>query len=68
MVIELIGGPSDGLLMDCHADPPVSFVMPVQCQNLGHMYVSECRCSCHEVEHILRYFFAGSYPLSLADA
>lgn len=57
MLIELLGGPVDGMLLDkfLKGKPPRSFILPAVCLGVGYVYVSEIDGS----EDFIQYRFCG---------
>lgn len=42
MLIELVGGPVDGMILDApQGKPPRQFILPAMCLGIGYVYVSE---------------------------
>lgn len=56
MLIELVGGPVDGMILDAIAqDPPRQFILPNHCIGIGYVYVSELKPE----NYFVQYRFSG---------
>ena len=60
IIIEIIGGPSDGLTLESPSIPPPFFSLPTDVNKVRAVYQSQCQCRCHSTVHEgLCYHFCG---------
>ena len=56
MIIELIGGPADGMILDSmFSKVPDQFILPAVCLGIGYVYVGES----DPENDLVRYRFTG---------
>ncbi len=62
MLVELLGGPADGMILDCLTPPPRQFILPQACHGIGSVYVTKLVVD----DDFIQYCFTGYCSLRYA--
>lgn len=63
IIIEIMGGPNDGLIFKAPECMPLCFSLPTEVNSVRAIYLSQCRCHINKNENI-RYYFRGYHTVN----
>jgi|LakMenEpi03Aug12_release.lakeMendotaPanAssembly.Ray.scaffolds.fasta_scaffold253328_2 hypothetical protein len=67
MIVELIGGPLDGTLVDGPINMPFCVSFPTACEAERAIYRASCGCGCHRLTDKSTPFFFSGYDICAAS-
>lgn len=67
MLVELLGGPLDGTVIDGMDRLPYCVSLPTDLNEVWAVYQAQCGCRCHYfTDSLIRYYFCG-YDMEAID-